>query len=337
MSVDLPSVSIVVIGRNEEKNLNECFRSVLAIDYPKAKLEVIYVDTGSSDRSLEIAGKFNVKIVEERSDFPTPGLARNRGIQEAKNEVIHFVDGDMTVNRVYLKEAVSMLGKDNIACVIGGVSERRAHCNFFSRVLSHPWRSRKAGFKGAPGAGGTFLRNVLAELGGYHPEIRCGEETELGFRFIRAGYKIYMIDCEMGTHDYDVNTFFDLFMQSIMMGRSFGKILTLPPMPSYRDLRRRAKNIVIQGMLALAIAFLLVAVRQPMFLLAIPVILAIYVMVRYRREYIGQWNWYALLYYMFMHLCKPLVFCGVLLYLICYLIRKFLIIDKVKGNYERDR
>ena len=118
---NLPSVSVVVIGRNEGRNLEACFRSVAEVNYPRHKLEVIYVDTGSSDGSVNIAKKFNVKVAEERSVFPTPGLARNRGMQEAKNEVIHFVDGDMTVEKTYLKKAVSILGKNNI--LIGGIGE----------------------------------------------------------------------------------------------------------------------------------------------------------------------------------------------------------------------
>ena len=327
MVVDLPGVSIVVIGRNEEKNLSECFRSILTIDYPSEKLEVIYVDTGSSDKSMDIARKFNVRVVEEHSEFPTPGLARNRGIREAKNDIIHFVDGDMTLDKEYLKNAIGILGKNNIACVIGNVSERRAHSSFFARVLSHPWRSRKTGFINAPGAGGTFLRTVLTELGGYHHGIRYGEETELGFRILKAGYKIYMIDHEMGTHDYDINSFFDLFKQSIMMGKSFGNVLVLPPMPSYHDLQKRAKNILIQGTVVFAIAIFLVAGKQPLYLLCIPIILVIYVVVHYRREYFVQRDWHTLLYYMFMHFCKPFVFYGALSYLFRYLMKKMLLID----------
>lgn len=337
MLVGLPCVSIVVIGRNEENNLNACFRSIFSIDYPSDKIEVVYVDTGSSDGSLDVAKRFNVKTVEEHSRFPTPGLARNRGIKEAKNDIIHFVDGDMTVNRDYLKKALRVLGTDDIVCVIGGVSERQVHSNFFSRVLSYPWRSRKAGFKSAPGAGGTFLKTVLVELGGYHPEIRYGEETELGFRVIRAGYKIYMIDCEMGTHDYGVNTIFDYFNQSVLMGKSFGKILTLPSMSSYHDLRKRAQNILIEGVFAFALVVLLVASRQPIYLLCIPVLVVVYAMVHYRKEYYSQRDWYAMLYYILMQFSKPLVFFGVLSYLSKDLIRRMLGDGLFRRTYDKTR
>jgi glycosyltransferase involved in cell wall biosynthesis len=322
MGVDLPGVSVVVIGRNEEENLSECFRSIFAIDYPPEKLEVIYVDTGSSDGSLEIARKFGVKIAEEFSEFPTPGLARNRGIEEAKHEIIHFVDGDMTLDNEYLKHAVKILGEDNIACVIGRVSERNARSNFFSRVLSYPWQKRQTGYINAPGAGGTFLKHVLIKLGGYNSGIRCGEETELGFRVIQAGYKIYMIGCDMGTHDYGINNMFDLFAQSFTMGKSFGKMLILPAMPSYRDLRMHAKNVLIQGIFALAVAVFVILIKQAEFLLVTPIILIVYVIIRYRKEYASQQDRYVLFYYMFMHLCKPVVFSGVLVYLFRYSAKK---------------
>jgi hypothetical protein len=121
------------------------------------------------------------------------------------------------------------------------------------------------------------------------------------------------------------------------MGKSFGKILTLPPMPSYRDLRKRAKNILMQGMFGLAVVILLVASRQPQYLLCIPVIVTIYVVVHYRKVYYPQRDWYTLLYYVFMHFCKPLVFYGVLSYLFCHSIRRIQRIGPFKRTYDRDR
>ena len=58
----LPNVSIVVIGLNEENNLHNTFKAIHNIDYPKNKYEIIYIDTGSSDRSIEIARRYTKEI-----------------------------------------------------------------------------------------------------------------------------------------------------------------------------------------------------------------------------------------------------------------------------------
>jgi len=310
----LPSVSIVVVGKNEEKNLGKCFRSIFAIDYPSDKLEVVYVDTGSSDRSIDVASKFNVKVAEEHSDFPTPGLARNRGIREAKNDVIHFVDGDMTVTKTYLKKAVSVLGKNNIACVIGRVREKNRDRNFLSKILSYPWRIRKVGFVDAPGAGGTFIKNALQEVGGYNPNILKGQETELGTRMRQRGYNIYMIDSSMGVHDYCFSNLLGFMTHLYVIGKSYGRVLMLQPMESYSDLTVRARSLLIQGVFFLILALVAFFAVNPILIVAFPLFIAIHVSVKYWNVYYTRRDWSALLYYLFMHLGKPIVFSGMMIF-----------------------
>lgn len=62
MSKSWPKISYCVFTFNEEKNIKECLKSIFSQDYPKDKLEVIVVDDKSTDRTLEIAKKFPVKI-----------------------------------------------------------------------------------------------------------------------------------------------------------------------------------------------------------------------------------------------------------------------------------
>lgn len=318
---NLPFVSVVVIGRNEEKHLEACFRSIFNMNYPHNKLEIIYVDTDSRDKSVDIAKQFNVKIAEEQSDFPSPGLARNRGIREAQYEIIHFIDGDMTVDRNYLKNAIPTLQKNNIACVIGDISERYSDRSFLAKVLNYPWRKRKKGIVDAPGAGGTFLKSILQEIGGYNPLILKGQETELGFRIRQKGYQIYKIENKMGTHDYGINNIHSLMKHSYTMGKSYGKILTLPPQQSYFDFINHARNLLIQGIILFTVILCLLLTKKVLFVLLIPVVLSLYVTIRHMKEYYSHRDWYAPIYYIIMHLSKPIVLYGLLEYLCTHFIR----------------
>ncbi len=312
---NLPGVSVVVIGKNEEKNLEACFRSLIAMDYPIDKFEIIYVDTGSTDKSVDIAKRFSVKIAKENSTFPTPGLAFNRGIREAKYNIIHFVGGDMTTDKTYLKKAIGVLGTSNIVCVFGNVTERKSNKNFIAKVLSYPWRSRKVGYVDAPGGGGTFLKSILKEVGGYNPFILKGQETELGFRIRKKGYRIYMIDCIMAIHDYDINNLFDWAKRFYIIGKSFGKILTLPAKQSYSEFKTHATSLLIQGVVFLALVFFLLITKKFLFFLGIPIIIIAYVTIRYWKEYYYRRDWFILLYYLLMHFSKPIVLFGMLAYL----------------------
>ena len=98
-----PQISIIVIGRNEEKNLNATFTAINNINYPKDKYEIIYVDTNSTDKSVEIANTYTDKVFVEKRKWSTPGLARNRGLIEAKYDIIHFIDGDLKLIKIIKK------------------------------------------------------------------------------------------------------------------------------------------------------------------------------------------------------------------------------------------
>lgn len=62
---ELPMISVVIIGINVEKYLGACIDAVRAADYPQQKIEIIFVDGGSSDLSVKIATDFEgVKVIE---------------------------------------------------------------------------------------------------------------------------------------------------------------------------------------------------------------------------------------------------------------------------------
>ncbi len=77
-----PFVSIVVPARNEERRIAACLSSLLVLDYPKDRREIIVVNNGSSDRTAEIIDRHPVV----RIDQVTPGisLTRNAGVRAAR-------------------------------------------------------------------------------------------------------------------------------------------------------------------------------------------------------------------------------------------------------------
>jgi glycosyltransferase involved in cell wall biosynthesis len=312
----LPFVSVVIIGKDEEQNLGACIRSVRAMEYPAERLEIIYVDTGSSDRSVEIARGMQVIAVEEKSPFPSPGLARNRGMREARHDIIHFIDGDMTIARDYLKEAVRLLDTGDIVCVIGDVRERNSEKSFLARVLNYPWSSREAGFVDAPGGGGTFKKVALQTVGGYNPLILKGQETELGYRIHERGYKIYKIEHLMAVHNYGIARLYDLLSRSYRMGASYGMIMTMPQSRSYADLTRRARNLLLQGILLTALIASLLVTGRLLLLVAIPFAVAIYVLFRHWREIVVEKKPNGYAYYLLMQFSKPIVLCGYVAFLL---------------------
>jgi glycosyltransferase involved in cell wall biosynthesis len=90
--MDKPLVSVIVPAYNRAHTVSETIDSVLQQTYPN--VEVIVVDDGSKDNTQEILRAYGARIRNIRQDNAGQMVARNRGIQEARGEIITFLDSD---------------------------------------------------------------------------------------------------------------------------------------------------------------------------------------------------------------------------------------------------
>jgi len=88
----LPFVSFIVPTYNAQKYLENCLTSIEKQKYPKDKTEVLVIDGGSTDSTLDIAKKFNVKIL--KNPYRDAESGKSIGIQASKGEIIALVDAD---------------------------------------------------------------------------------------------------------------------------------------------------------------------------------------------------------------------------------------------------
>ena len=129
-----------------------------------------------------------------------------------------------------------------------------------------------------------------------------------------------MMDSDMGVHDYCFNNIFDFIIHLYVIGKSYGKVLTLPPAESYSDLSARARNLLIQGAIFFVLALVFIFTAKAIFILVFPALGVIYVLVKYRGIYYPGRDWLALSYYLLMHLGKPIALTGMLVFLTRHLI-----------------
>ena len=117
-------VSVVVPCFNSEAFIAECLEALCDQDYPRDRYEVILVDNGSSDRSLEIAKQFaGVRCLTEakRGSY----AARNRGVAAARGEVVAFTDSDCAPARDWVRTAWAALTPGRPGIVVGQVRFRQ--------------------------------------------------------------------------------------------------------------------------------------------------------------------------------------------------------------------
>ena len=138
----IPGVSVVVIGLNVEQFLSSCLQSIYNLDYPREFLEVIYVDSGSKDKTLDILKRFpSVKVIKLRTHQPNAAKGRNAGWQAAKHDLVQFVDADSYLDTRWLRTAIPQL-KENVAAVAGTLRERFPGRNLYHRMANLEWNIR---------------------------------------------------------------------------------------------------------------------------------------------------------------------------------------------------
>lgn len=114
----LPTVSIIIPTYNAENNITNLIESLLNLDYPQKLLEILFVDNNSNDRTKEIIKKFPVELLEEKN-IQSSYAARNKGIINAKNEILAFIDSDCIADSQWIKEGVKTLILES-ADLVGG-------------------------------------------------------------------------------------------------------------------------------------------------------------------------------------------------------------------------
>ena len=220
--VDTSRLAVVAIGRNEGDRLRRCLDSVIG----RAAL-VVYVDSGSSDGSLQLARQRGAEIVE--LDLATPftaARARNAGWQRALErlpslEFVQFVDGDCEVDPAWLGRALQFLRADpSIAAVAGLRRERHPDRSIYNLACDIEWN-------GPPGetqaiGGDSMMRiTALQAAGGFDARLIAGEEPELCLRLRRLGWRIWRLADPMTLHDAAIHRFSQWWRRTMRAGYAF--------------------------------------------------------------------------------------------------------------------
>ncbi|HKZ47665.1 MAG TPA: glycosyltransferase [Thermoplasmata archaeon] len=198
-------VSAVVIARNEEARIGAVLESVIANlrEAQAAGLcgpaEVLLVDSASTDRTVEIASRVGVRIVQMRREWPLSApAARHIGLVNARGRRLFFVDGDFVVDRGFVAGALPHLTGD-VAAVAGVDREHRAGSSvLMARLVGVVASGAVREPEGVPI--GLYRRDALEQVGGFDPFLRGGEDREVARRLRAAGYRVARVPVPMGEH-----------------------------------------------------------------------------------------------------------------------------------------
>lgn len=182
-----PSITVIVPARNEESHIAKCVRSILRNTYPHDRLEVIVVDDGSTDRTVQavrpLCAHHPVHIIQAGARGQGVGkkAALEAGIQASSGEIIVTTDADCRVGRHWL-EAMTQRFDDRTGYVAGPVVFSPAR-GMAARVQALEFLGLIAVGAGAigrdqpilsNGANAAFRREAFEEVGGFPGKTDAG-------------------------------------------------------------------------------------------------------------------------------------------------------------------
>jgi cellulose synthase/poly-beta-1,6-N-acetylglucosamine synthase-like glycosyltransferase len=217
-----PMVTVAIPVYNREDSVEPTIRSVLELDYPKDKLEIIAVDHGSTDKSLERMKKFKdkVKIIHiGRNPSERKGRPMNVALEQAKGEFFVCLDADSIATKDSLVRILPHLEDKSVGCVLPSMKvykpKRFWHKVQNSEYMVNMFYKRLMSYMNcihvAPGPFSVFRTETLRKIGGYDSK-NLTEDLELTYRLQKNQYKIVQL---MDTFVYTIapKSFKEIYLQ----------------------------------------------------------------------------------------------------------------------------
>jgi glycosyltransferase involved in cell wall biosynthesis len=225
---NIPYVSIVVPVLNGERNIAECIESINALNYQKENFELIIVDNGSRDNTVDIIRNFqnnldlNIKLYFEK--IKGVYRARNLGVRNAKGDIIAFTDADCIVDSNWISNIVSFFSNETVGGIAGEIFPKKGNSLVERYAVSIGMWSQKPMFDSsllpfAQTGNAAYRKEVFSKIG-YFAEILAGGDADYSWRMqLETDYKMVYAGDAIVIHDHKIDLK-GLFKQTFRYGSS---------------------------------------------------------------------------------------------------------------------
>jgi glycosyltransferase involved in cell wall biosynthesis len=200
--------SIIIPSFNRVDEIAEMVKSLQNLSYDRNKFEVIIIDDGSTDNTIEFIKNYqeeaNYHLTYYSQDNQGPGAARNKGMQMARGDFYIFLDSDCTVPDSWLSEIDNALTR-NEATAFGGPDTYRDDFPVILKTINYSMTSfiTTGGLRGRKGKklakfyprsfNMGLSANLADEIGGFG-NLRHGQDIEFSHRLIKSGANIIFVE-----------------------------------------------------------------------------------------------------------------------------------------------
>jgi len=190
-----PDISVVIPVYNSEKTLRLCLESICHQQTClENQYEVIIIDDGSKDRSVDIAKTYPVRYFFQKNQGP--GVARNHGVARSRGKIVLFTDSDCVPEPDWIEEMVRPIRRKNFIAVKGayvkpgpGAASRFAQLEFEER---YDKLEKAPSIDMVDTYAAAFVKNCFLEAGGFDPNfpVANNEDVDLSYKLSTAGKKM---------------------------------------------------------------------------------------------------------------------------------------------------
>ena len=240
-----PMVSFIMPVLDEENTIRQCFDSLLDLDYPKDKIEILVAEGHSKDNTHKILKEYVRKyknIVPLKNPTGNTSIGRNICIEHATGDMLMNYSGHVIAEKNLLKILalkLSALPKEIVAVGCSNVSPEKQ--NFVGKLSGVVFSSfmggknlfvQNAEFEEERYSDhvsfACYRRKPVEEVGNFDPEFWCGQDAELDLRLLNAGYKI-LYTPETKVHHFKRSNVKSLFRQMYRYGIARAKMVKKHP------------------------------------------------------------------------------------------------------------
>ncbi len=195
---DLPKLSVLIPAYNEEDTIEGTIQAVLDVEYPKNLMEVIVINDGSTDKTLELASKSeNVKVLNKKNGGKADSL--NEGLKIAKNELIVVVDADSYPSKDSFLKMVHYFSDEKVgavtSCIMVKEPKKLIEKLQATEYMFIAFARRLLDYIGSiyvtPGPLSIYRKKALLEVGGFDTK-NLTEDIEIAWNLLKNKYDIRM-------------------------------------------------------------------------------------------------------------------------------------------------